>query len=121
MVHLRDVVGSTYAVIQNRDRIQGNYEIYLVCEGSYYYNRLVELVRKRFGSGGTMQVPYFLMYFGTAIAERLFGILGKPEPLNRRRLISLTKDRVVDCSKFLNAFQFKFAENVESFIANELP
>lgn len=121
LVHLRDVVGSTFAVIQNKDKIQGNYEIYLVCEGSYSYNRLVELVRKRFGSGGTMQVPYFLMYFGTAIAERLFGILGKPEPLNRRRLISLTKDRIVDCSKFMNAFQFQFAENVESFIANELP
>jgi nucleoside-diphosphate-sugar epimerase len=120
LVHLRDVIGSTNAVIQHRDRIQGNYQVYLVCEGSYSYNRLVELVRKKFGSGGAIQVPYFLMYFGTSIAERLFGFLGKPEPLNRQRLLSLTKDRVVDCSKFVNAFQFKFEESVETFIANEL-
>ncbi len=121
LVHLRDVVGSTYAVIQKQASIAQNYEVYLVCEGSYSYGRLVELVRKRFGQGGMLGLPFFFMYLGTAVAERLFGMLGKPEPLNRRRLVSLTKDRVVDSSKFRNAFQFQYAENVERFIANELP
>jgi nucleoside-diphosphate-sugar epimerase len=120
LVHLRDVVGATYAVIQNRDRIQENCEVYLVCEGSYSYNRLVDLVRKKYGQGGTLKLPYFFMYLVTSIAERVFGILGKPEPLNRRRLLSLTKDRIVDSSKFGTAFKFKYQENVENFIASEL-
>ena len=68
-----------------------------------------------------MHVPYAVMYLGTSVIERLFGLLGKPEPLNRRRLISLMKDRLVDSSKFRNTFQFQFQESVEGFIANELP
>jgi nucleoside-diphosphate-sugar epimerase len=120
LINLRDVVSATYAVIQNMDRIQKRYEVYLVCEGSYSYGQLVDLVRRKYGHGGMLEVPYSLMYMGTAIVERVFGILGKPEPLNRRRLLSLTKDRIVDSTKFVDAFKFNFEENVESFIANEL-
>ena len=121
LIHLRDCVSATYAVIRDVNRIQKNFEVYLVCESSCSYNRLVELVRKKYGHGGLMKVPYFLMHLGTAVAERLFGLLGKPEPLNTRRLISLTKDRTIDSSKFTNAFQFRFQESVEGFVASELP
>jgi nucleoside-diphosphate-sugar epimerase len=117
LVHLRDVVGSTYAVIQHRDRIRENCSVYLVCEGSYSYDQLVELVRDKYSQGGSLKVPYFLMYLGTAVAERVFRILDKPEPLNRRRVVSLTKVRVVDSSKFVNTFQYKFEMNVASFLA----
>jgi nucleoside-diphosphate-sugar epimerase len=109
LIHLRDCVGATYAVIRNASRIQENFEVYLV-----------DLVRKKYGQGGTIGVPFFVMYLGTSVIERAFGLMGKPEPLNRRRLVSLTKDRVVDSSKFMNTFQFKFEENVEAFVANEL-
>jgi len=120
LVNLRDVVGSTYAIIRNSEKIQGNYQVYLISEGSYTYDQLVDLVRKKYGQGGTFKLPYSLMYLGTAVAERVFGILGKPEPLNRRRLVSLTKDRVVDSSKFVKAFNFKFEVYVEDFIDKEL-
>src|SRR6266849_530765 len=120
LIHLRDWVGATYAVIRNASRIQENFEVYLVCEGSCSYSRLVDLVRKKYGQGGTIAVPFFVMYLGTSVIECVFGFMGKPEPLNRRRLVSLTKDRVVDSSKFANTFQFKFEENVEAFVANEL-
>jgi|SRR5215472_3008439 len=121
LIHLRDCVGATYAVIRNANRMQNNFEAYLVCESSPSYRRLVELVRKRYGQGGMMEVPYFVMYLGTSVAQRLFGLLGKPEPLNTRRLVSLTKDRIIDSSKFMKTFQFQFQESVEGFIANELP
>jgi len=120
LIHLRDVVGATYAVIQNSDRIQENYAVYLVCEGSYTYTRLVDRVREKFGQGGTLKVPYSVMYLGTSVVERVFGLLGRPEPLNRRRLLSLTKDRIVDSNKFMNKFEFQFKESVDHFIANEL-
>jgi nucleoside-diphosphate-sugar epimerase len=120
LINLRDVVGATLTVVQNPHRIPDNYEVYLICEGSYSYSRLADLVHRKFGKGGTMRVPYLLMYLGTFMIESMFGILGKPEPLNRRRLVSLTKDRIVNSSKFTNAFEFKFQENVESFIANRL-
>jgi len=117
LIHLRDVVGSTYTVIQNWNLIQENYGVYLVCEGSYSYNQLVELVRNRYGQGGALKVPYFLINLATVVAESVFRILGKPEPLNRRRVVSLTKDRIVDSSKFTNTFQYKFEENVATFLA----
>jgi hypothetical protein len=65
-----------------------------------------------------LSVPYFVTYLGAAALESAFALMGKPEPLNRRRLVSLTKDRVVDCSKFVNTFQFKFAENVRTYLAS---
>ena len=121
LIHLRDCVGATFAVIRNANRMENNSEVYLVCESSCSYNQLLELVRRKYGQGGMMKVPYFVMYLGTAVVQRLFGLLGKPEPLNTRRLVSLTKDRIVDSSKFMKTFQFQFQESVEGFIANELP
>jgi nucleoside-diphosphate-sugar epimerase len=120
LINLRDTVGATYAVIQNLDRIQDKFNVYLVCEGSCSYNDLVEFVREKFGQGGILKFPYWFMYLGVWVLEVGFGLLGKPEPLNRRRLVSLTKDRIVDSSKFVNAFSFKFEENVKRFIASEL-
>jgi len=120
LINLRDVVGATYAVISNANRVTENYEMYLVCEGSYSYDQLVASVRRKFGRGGTLKLPYSLMYLGTSVVETVFGLMGKPEPLNRRRLLSLTKDRIVDSNKFVNTFHFKFEENVEGFIAREV-
>ncbi len=120
LINLRDVVKSTYAVVRNVDSIQGNYSVYLVCEGSYSYNHLALLVEKKYGQGGVLRMPFWFMYLGVWMLEVVFGLLQRPEPLNRRRLVSLTKDRIVDSSKFVNAFNFKFEENVERFIASEL-
>jgi len=118
LIHVRDAVGATCAMIAHIDAVQVNFAIYLVSEGSYTYDQLVDLVKKKFGQGGALKLPYSLLYLGISMAEVAFGLLRKPEPLNRRRLISLTKDRHVDSSKFVNTFQFKFQENVESFLAN---
>ena len=119
LVHIRDVVNATSAVIRNVDRIQENYSVHLICEGSYSYNRLVDLVRTKYAQGGMLRIPYALLYLATSFAEGVFRLARKPEPLNRRRLISLTKDRIVDSTKFVNAFGFKFEENVQSFIAGQ--
>ncbi len=118
LIHVRDAVGSTCAIIRNADAMQENYAVYLLSEGSYSYNRMVDLVKGKFGRGGALRLPYSLLYLVISMAEAGFKLLGKPEPLNRRRLISLTKDRQVDSSKFVNTFQFEFQENVESFVAN---
>jgi nucleoside-diphosphate-sugar epimerase len=120
LINLRDVVGATYAVVRNANSIQGNFNVHLVCEGSYSYNYLVELVKKKYGQGGVLRIPFWFMYLGVWMVEVVFGLLQKPEPLNRRRLVSLTKDRIVDSSKFVNSFNFKFEENVERFITGEL-
>ena len=117
LIHVRDAVDGTCAIIRNANAIQENFAIYLLSEGSYSYNRMVDLVKKKFGRGGALKLPYPLLYLATSITEVVFELLGKPEPLNRRRLVSLTKDRQVDSGKFVNTFQFKFQENVESFFA----
>ena len=120
LINLRDVVSATYAVVRNVENIQGIFNVHLVCEGSYSYNYLAELVKKKYGHGGVLRIPYWFMYLGVWMIEVVFGLLQKPEPLNRRRLVSLTKDRIVDSSKFVSSFNFKFEENVASFIAGEL-
>ncbi len=120
LINLRDAVSATYAVVRNVDNIQGVFNVHVVCEGSYSYDYLVELVKKKYGQGGVLRIPYWFMYLGVWMVELVFGMLQKPEPLNRRRLVSLTKDRIVDSSRFVSSFNFKFQENVESFIASEL-
>ncbi|HKW64939.1 MAG TPA: NAD(P)-dependent oxidoreductase [Candidatus Acidoferrum sp.] len=120
LIHVRDVVGATCAVIRNAERIPESCAVYLVSEGSYSYSRMVTVIQKNYGHGSAVQLPYVLMYLGISMVEGLFGLLGKPEPLNRRRLLSLTKDRIVDSTKFVSAFNFKFEENVERFVAQEL-
>jgi nucleoside-diphosphate-sugar epimerase len=120
LIHIRDVVAATCAVIRNADRIADTFSVYLVSEGSYSYEQIVALVRKKYGQGAALKLPYSMMYFGISLVEGVFNLLNKPEPLNRRRLVSLTKDRVVDSRKFMNAFQFKFEENVERYVANQV-
>ncbi len=120
LIHVRDSVGATCAVIRNANAIQENFAVYLLCEGSYSYNQIVDLVKKKYGQGGALKLSYSLLYLGISMVEGVFGLAGKPEPLNRRRLLSLTKDRMVDSSKFVNTFEFKFEENVESFVAHQL-
>jgi nucleoside-diphosphate-sugar epimerase len=120
LVHIRDVVGATCAVIRNSERTPDAFSVYLVSEGSYSYDQIVALVRKKYGQGRALKLPYSLMYVGISVVEGVFNLINKPEPLNRRRLVSLTKDRVVDSAKFMNAFQFKFEENVERYVTNQI-
>lgn len=120
LIHIRDVVAATCAVIRNSGRIPEAFSVYLVSEGSYSYDQLVALVREKYGQGGALKLPYSLMYFGISMVEGVFSFFNKPEPLNRRRLVSLTKDRVVDSTRFMNAFQFKFKENVERYVASQV-
>lgn len=120
LVHIRDVVAATCAVIRSAGRIPDAFSVYLVSEGSYSYDQIVALVRSKYGQGGTLKLPYFLMYLGISMMEGVFTLFGKPEPLNRRRLVSLTRDRVVDSTKFRNTFQFKFEENVERYVAKHV-
>lgn len=120
LIHIRDVVGSTCSVIRNVGEIQEQFSVYVISEGSYSYNEFVDLVKRKYGRGGALRLPYSLMYFAVSILELAFRLIGKPEPLNRRRLLSLTKDRVVDSGRFKNTFQFRCEENVESFVTNQL-
>jgi len=120
LIHIRDVVAATCAVIENPRAVQGTFEVYLLSEGSYSYNKMVSLVKERFGQGRALQFPYSVMYLGISMVEGVFRLLGKPEPLNRRRLVSLTKERVVNSTKFVKSFNFKFEENAERFVASQL-
>lgn len=116
LIGIQDVVSATLAVLQNFEKIRQNYSVHVISEGSHSYQELVQLVKNRYGTGGVLNIPYGLMYIATWIIESVFELLGKPEPLNRRRLISLTKDRIVDSQEFVNTFGFHFAEDVRKFI-----
>ncbi len=118
LIHVQDAVNAICAVIENMDRIE-KYDVNLISEGSYSYNQLVDVVRNKFGKGGALRLPYSFLYVAILMVEVAFKVLGKPEPLNRRRLLSLTKDRIVDCNKFVDTFKFKFEQNVERFIAGQ--
>jgi nucleoside-diphosphate-sugar epimerase len=118
VIHVADAARAICAVVNYPGRLKGNYDVILVCEGSYAYDQLVTMVRQTYGNGSALKVPYALMYGGTTMLETLFRVLRKPEPLNRARLTSFTKKRVVDCTKFITNFSFNFEQNVNSFIAS---
>ncbi|HET8925049.1 MAG TPA: NAD(P)-dependent oxidoreductase [Candidatus Acidoferrum sp.] len=118
LVHLEDVVNATLTVI--RGASHGNHEVYLVCEKSYSYDLITDLVKKKYGKGGTLKIPYSLLYLMTFGIECVFKVLRKPEPLNRLRLVSMSTDRIINCQKFIGAFDFRFDQNLENFITNQL-
>jgi nucleoside-diphosphate-sugar epimerase len=121
LIHLADIVNATYTIIREATRIPGNYAVYVICEKSYSYDHLTELVRKKYGRGGTLKIPYWLLYLATFTIEGVFQVLRKPEPLNRLRLVSMTTDRIIDCRKFIETFNFRFDHNLEDFIIHQLP
>jgi nucleoside-diphosphate-sugar epimerase len=120
LIHLTDAINAAYAVIEEAPRIPENCSVYIICEKSYSYDFLTTLVKKKYGRGDTLKIPYWLFYLATLGAEGAFKLLGKPEPLNRLRLVSLTTDRIIDCRKFIEAFDFKFEHNLQSFVLNDL-
>ena len=120
LVHVDDVVKAVCTAIENYDRIDGFTEINLVCEKSYGYRDLARLVRQKYGKGSILELPFWALYVVVWAVEVAFAALGRPEPLNRYRLLSMTKDRVIDCRKFVETFGFEFDHNVESFLTNDL-
>jgi nucleoside-diphosphate-sugar epimerase len=120
LIHVDDVVKAVGTVIENHERISAPSEITLLCEKSYGYDDLATLVRHKYGKGSILKMPFWVLYASIWVVEILSAILGRPEPLNRRRLLSMTKDRVIDCRKFVETFGFEFDHDVESFLTNEL-
>jgi len=120
LIHLEDVVNATLTVIRSASQIPGSHEVYVVCEKSYSYDFIADLVKKKYGKGGTLRIPYSVLYLMTFGIESVFKVLGKPEPLNRLRLVSMTTDRIINCQKFISAFKFRFDGNLEKFITNQL-
>ena len=120
LIHVDDVVKAVGTVIENHERISAPSEITLLCERSYGYDDLAKMVRHKYGKGGILKMPFWVLYASIWVVEILSAILGRPEPLNRRRLLSMTKDRVIDCRKFVETFGFEFDHDVESFLTNEL-
>ena len=120
LIHVDDVVKAVRTVIENHERISAPSEIILLCERSYGYDDLAKMVRHKYGKGGILKMPFWVLYASIWVIEVLCAVLGRPEPLNRRRLLSMTKDRVIDCRKFVETFVFQFDHDVESFLTNDL-
>ena len=120
LIHVDDVVKAVGTVIESHERLGAPSELALLCEKSYGYDDLARMVRHKYGQGGILKIPFWVLYASIWVVEVLFAGLGRPEPLNRRRLLSMTKDRVIDCRKFVDTFGFEFDHDVESFLTNEL-
>jgi nucleoside-diphosphate-sugar epimerase len=120
LLHVSDAARATCLVVKKYDLLQGKYDVNLISENSYSYDDLKALVTRRYGSGRVLKLPYAFLYSAILVIESVFRVIGKPEPLNRRRLISMTKARVVDCEKFLQTFGFQFDHDVATFMADNL-
>ena len=120
LIHVDDVVKAVCTAMEHHERICGPSEINLVCEKSCGYDDLARMVRHKYGKGSILEMPFWVLYAAIWVVEVVFATLGRPEPLNRRRLLSMTKDRVIDCRKFVETFAFEFDHDVESFLTNDL-
>lgn len=120
LIHANDVVKAVCTAVENHKRIKTLTEVNLLCEKSCRYEDLAKLVKQKYGKGGMLKLPFWILYASIWMVEVLFATLGRPEPLNRRRLRSMTKDRIIDCRKFVETFGFQFDHDVESFLTKEL-
>ena len=117
LIHVNDVANAIKIILANHEKIIENFEIFLLCEKSYSYDELVEIVRKIFGKGGCIKLPFFLFYSLGWILEIMLKLVGKPEPINRYRVKSSCRERLVDCSKFSSTFSnYRFEQNLEKFL-----
>jgi nucleoside-diphosphate-sugar epimerase len=120
LIHVEDVAEAVCTVLENHGRLCRKFDVALLCEKSYSYDELARIVRRKYGRGGLLKVPHWFLYDSIRLVEVLCKFLGRPEPLNRQRLVSLTKDRIVDCRKFVDTFHFRFQHDLETFLINEL-
>lgn len=117
LLHVRDAARATCAVVRNHHSVPGGYEVNLLSEKSYSYDEIKDLVIQKYGTGRLIRLPYSLFYALVLVTEILFRVAGKPEPLNRHRLLSLTKKRAVDSRKFVKSFEYQFENDLASFLA----
>ena len=118
LLHVRDAAKATCAVVRNHESVPGSYDVNLLSEKSYSYEDVRDLVRQKYGTARLVTLPYSVLYVLVLVLETMFRMLGKPEPLNRHRLLSMTKKRVVDCGKFLQRFGYHFDQNLATFVFN---
>ena len=118
LLHVGDATKATCRILEDVSKIRKNYDVNLICENSYSYRCLEQLVKRKYGTARILSVPYSAMYLAVLGIETLFKLWGRPEPLNRRRLASMTKNRIVDCGKFMEKFTFQFDHTVEKFLAD---
>ena len=118
LLHVRDAAKATCAAIGNHVSAPCRYDVNLLAEGSYSYEDVRNMVRQRYGTARLLRLPYSLLYVLILALESLFKILGRPEPLNRQRLTSMTQNRIVDCRKFVQTFGYQFEQNLATFVSN---
>jgi nucleoside-diphosphate-sugar epimerase len=120
LIHVGDVASATALLLANHQLLKTQYAVTLLCERSYSYDDLKDFVRAKYGKGNNVHVPYALFYPIVKAIEMSCRLIGKAEPLNTRRLVSMTKKRVVQCNKFVHTFGFKFAHSVATHIADTM-
>jgi nucleoside-diphosphate-sugar epimerase len=118
LLHVSDAAKATCAVVRNHASLPERYDVNLLSEESYSYDALTDLVRKKYGTARLIKLPYSFLYLLILVLESAFRILGRPEPLNRHRLASMTRKKVVDCRKFLQTFSYQFDQNLATFVAS---
>lgn len=106
-------IADNYEIIYNK--MHENFKIFMLCEGNYSYTNLVNMVRKTFGKGGYIPVPYELMYLAAFFIENVFKLLNKNEPFNTYRLKSFCKRRIVE-DNFAVYFNYKYKYNLINFL-----
>ena len=89
LIHVEDAAKAARTVVKHVDEVKEQFNVYLLCERSYSYRQVAELVKDRYGTGGVLSLPNLFLYPATLIIEYTFKVFGKPEPMNRHRLRSI--------------------------------
>ncbi len=72
LLHVVDSVRATCAVLSSIGQLNNDFDVNLVCEGSYSYRYLAQLVRNKHGTGGILELPYPILYALIVMVEYLF-------------------------------------------------
>ena len=94
-------------------------EIYYITNGEETnMNKLVDIIGKKLDvKVFKIKVPVFIAYIGAAIVELLYKFAGKSSAMSRRRVLSMSSNRIFDISKAKKELDFSSKISAEEGIS----
>ncbi|NQU81681.1 MAG: NAD(P)-dependent oxidoreductase [Bacteroidetes bacterium] len=104
MIYIDDVVrGITMGALNGKS---GNI-YYITNDKKTTMNELVDIIGKKLSRRAVkIKVPVFIAYMGVSVLELMYSFVGKRPSMSRRRILSMSSNRIFDVSKAKNELGF---------------
>jgi nucleoside-diphosphate-sugar epimerase len=118
MIYIDDAVrGITIGALKGKS---GNI-YYITNDKKTTMNELVDIIGKKLNRDVVkIKVPVFIAYMGAAVFELIYRFVGKRFSMSRRRVLSMSSNRIFDISKAKNELNFSQKVSVSGGISKAI-